>query len=88
MGYNSPLNTLPKIVPMKINEIENKIAESVMNGELSNHDLFQLMEHSADFLNLQKVSVYAQSNNMSKKGVYKCREVIDFRGFKYVVDNG
>jgi len=73
---------------MNIKYLKQIITESVTNGDLNNEDLFQIMEHSADFLNLQKVSVYAQSNNMSKKGVYKCREVIDFRGFKYVVDNG
>jgi hypothetical protein len=73
---------------MNIKDLKQIITDSVSNGDLNNEDLFQLMEHSADFLNLQKVSVYAQSNNITKKGVYKCREVIDFRGFKYVVDNG
>ena len=72
---------------MKINEIENKIAESVMNGDLDNPELVQIMEQCAGFLNLQKVSVYAQANNITKKGVYKCREIIDFRGFKFVADN-
>jgi hypothetical protein len=72
---------------MKINEIQDIITDSVMNGDLNNSDLVQLMEHSADYLNLQKVSVYAASNNITKKGVYKCREVIDFRGFKFVADN-
>jgi hypothetical protein len=72
---------------MNIKYLKQIITDSVSNGDLNNEDLFQIIEHSADFLNLQKVSVYAESNNMTKKGVYKCREVIDFRGFKYVVDN-
>jgi hypothetical protein len=73
---------------MNIKDLKQIITDSVSNGDLNNEDLFQIMEHSADFLNLQKVSVYSERNNITKKGVYKCREVIDFRGFKYVVDNG
>ena len=71
----------------KASKIKELIDSSMYENKLTNDELVQIMEQVADYLNLQKVSDYSKENNITPKGVYKCREVIDFRGFKYVIDN-
>ena len=71
----------------KASKIKELIDLAMYESQLTNDELVQIMEHAADYLNLQKVSDYSKENNITPKGVYKCREVINFRGFKYVVDN-
>ena len=47
----------------------------------------QFIELAGSYLNLQTISYYAKSNNMSYNGVKKCRLVTEIFGTKYVIDN-
>lgn len=71
----------------KLNEIKDLIDTEMFEGRLTNDNLVEIIEHSADYLNLQKVSDYAKNEGISVSAVYRYRKVIDFRGVKFVVDN-
>ena len=79
---------------MKILEITDKgkklcdfVTEKTMNGELFNNDLVQLIEVAGAFLNLQTISDYAQSNNLSYNGAKNHRNTIEIFNIKFVIDN-
>lgn len=72
---------------MIINELQEKISNSVQNNELTNEDLVQIIELAGSFLNLQTITNYAKENNISYNGVKKCRNVINLFNVKFVIDN-
>ena len=79
---------------MKTLEITDKgkkicdfVTEKTMQGELSNNDLVQLIEVAGAFLNLQTISDYAKSKNLSYNGVKNYREVVEIFNTKFVIDN-
>lgn len=79
---------------MKIRNITDKgkklcdfVTEKTMNGELSNNDLVQLIEVAGAFLNLQTISNYAKSKNISYNGVKNHRNVVEIFKTKFVIDN-
>lgn len=71
----------------KINKIKDLIDTEMFEGRLTNDNLVEIIEHSADYLNLQKVSDYAKREEISKSAVYRYRDIRVIRGVKFVVDN-
>ena len=63
------------------------VTEKTMQGELSNNDLVQLIEVAGAFLNLQKISDYANSKGLSYNGVKNHRVIIEIFNTKFVIDN-
>ena len=74
--------------PIKHTEkIKEYITKVMLKDELSNDSLVQIIELCGGFLNLQSISNYAKSNNLSYNGVKKCRNVIILFNNKYIIDN-
>ena len=63
------------------------VTEKTMNGEFTNEDLIQFIEVAGSFLNLQTISDYAKSKNLSYNGVKHHRNVIEIFNTKFVIDN-
>jgi hypothetical protein len=61
--------------------------KKMMQGDYTNDDLVQFIEFAGDFLNLQTISDYAKSNNLSYNGVKNNREIVTLFNVKYVIDN-
>lgn len=80
-----------KLNQMKLSEKEqlvlNKFEKYLHDNKVSNDFLVQFIELAGSYLNLQTISYYAKSNNMSYNGVKKCRLVTEIFGTKYVIDN-
>lgn len=55
--------------------------------ELDNNSLVELFKRAGMYLNLQTVSDYAKTHNMSYEGVKKCRKIEVIFGVKFVIDN-
>lgn len=72
---------------MLINTICDHLSARVIAGELSNHDLVQIIEHCGAFLNLKTRSAYAKENNMSYNGVKKHRTNVRLFGATFIIDN-
>ena len=68
-------------------KIRINIYKGVQNNILDNADLVQIIELSGQLLNLQTISDYAKSNNMSYNGVKKHRDIKEIFGIKFVIDN-
>lgn len=68
-------------------KIKYHLAVLIESGQLQNNDIVDICKHCLDYLNPQKVGEYAKENNISRQGVYKFREIVDFYGTKLVVDN-
>lgn len=54
---------------------------------LTNSDLIQIIEHIGAYLNLQTISDYAKSNNISYNGTKKFRKTVKIFNVKFVIDN-
>jgi hypothetical protein len=67
--------------------LEYNLHKYVMQVDEPNEFLVHLIELAGSYLNLQTISDYADSNNMSYNGVKKCRDVIALFNTKFVVDN-
>jgi len=76
---------------MKLSDYEqnsiDKLGHSLHNGLWSNEGLVQLIELVGIYLNLQTISDYAKSHQMSYNGVKKHRKVVEVFKTKYVIDN-
>lgn len=57
------------------------------DGEFTNSDLVQFIEHCGKYLNLQTIPNYAKEHNLSYNGVKKFREVVEIFDVKFVIDN-
>lgn len=57
------------------------------DGEFTNSDLVQFIEHCGKYLNLQTIPNYAKENKLSYNGVKKFREVVEIFDVKFVIDN-
>lgn len=69
------------------NKLLNFVAKNFETGKLENDSLVQLIELCGAYLNLQTISNYAKSNNMSYNGVKNHREIIKLFNQKFVIDN-
>lgn len=72
---------------MLINKIQEHLSIRIENGELTNDELVQLIEHIGNYLNLETISNYAKINNMSYNGVKKFRNIKTIFNTKFVIDN-
>ena len=72
---------------MIVNTICNHLTQRIENGELSNADIVQIIEHAGGYLNLQTISDYAKNNGLSYNGAKKFRNTISLFGVKFVLDN-
>lgn len=57
------------------------------DGEFTNSDLVQFIEHCGKYLNLQTIPNYTKEHNLSYNGVKKFREVVEIFDVKFVIDN-
>ena len=65
----------------------NKLGQKIQDGQISNHALVAIMQLSADFLNLKRVSHYATDNAITPQGVRKCRNIVYICNYALVIDN-
>ncbi|RXK57550.1 hypothetical protein ESA94_20340 [Lacibacter luteus] len=72
---------------MLVNKICEHLSLRIENGELSNTDMVQIIEHIGAYLNIATVPNYAKQNNMSYNGVKKYRHVKKIFNVKFVIDN-
>lgn len=49
-------------------KIINRLSELFENGEITNMDMIQIIEHCGSYLNLKTRSAYSKENNMSYNG--------------------
>lgn len=52
-------------------KIRERLFEVIHNGEIKNSDLVQIFEHISTILNLQTITNYAKSENISYNGALK-----------------
>lgn len=72
---------------MLINKIQEHLSFRIENGELTNEELVQLIEHIGSYLNLETIPNYAKKNKMSYNGVKKFRNIKTIFKTKFVIDN-
>lgn len=72
---------------MVIDEIQNIIVESFIEGKINNAEMVQLIELCGLYLNLQTISEYAKEHKMSYNGVKNHRKIVKIFNVKFVVDN-
>ena len=72
---------------MLVNNICNHLSNRIESNELSNSDLVQLIEHIGGYLNLQTISDYANTHQLSYNGVKKYRTIAKIFNVKFVIDN-
>ena len=86
---NSYISSIQKIEPMESlrDKLLRNIYLGVGNNKLSNGDVVQIIELCGELLNLETISSYAKSNNLSYNGVKNNRQVIAIFGCKLVIDN-
>ena len=79
---------------MKTTEIQqntDKLLEftynKFINNELNNNSLVQQIELNVSLLNLQTISNYSKTHNMSYNGVKNFRKIVEIAGIKFVIDN-
>ena len=70
-----------------VNKICSHLSERIENGELSNGDMVQIIEHIGSYLNLMTISDYARQRGISYNGAKKCREVVKLFNVKFIIDN-
>ena len=64
-----------------------RLEKLIYTKGVSNEFLIQIFELSGRYLNIQTISDYAKSSNMSYNGVKKFRNVKELFGVKFVIDS-
>lgn len=72
---------------MIVNKICEHLSVRIENGDLSNDDLVQIIEHVGEYLNIATISDYAKQHKMSYNGVKKFRHTRTIFNTKFVIDN-
>lgn len=72
---------------MLVNTICNHLSHRIHNGELTNEELVQIIEHVGSYLNLATISNYAKANGISYNGAKKFRQVVTIFDTKFIIDN-
>lgn len=72
---------------MLVNKICEHLSQRVHDGQLSNNDMVQIIEHIGGYLNLKTRSDYAKQNNISYNGAKRFRANIELFGVKFIIDN-
>jgi GH15 family glucan-1,4-alpha-glucosidase len=65
----------------------NKFEKSIFEGQWSNDGLVSIMKLCETYLNLKRISHYAQNNNITPQGARKFRKTIDVCGYTLIADN-
>jgi hypothetical protein len=77
---------MPQLSEYEKNSLQ-KLGESIHHEKWSNDGLVHLIELAGDYLNLQTIPDYANSNKLSYNGVKKTREIKEIFKTKFVIDN-
>ena len=72
---------------MLVNTICEHLSKRVENGEIDNYGVVNIIELCGSYLNLQIISDYAKSNNISYNGVKKFRNIVEIFNVKFVIEN-
>jgi hypothetical protein len=68
--------------------IMERLFEVIHNNELENSDLVQIFEHIAIILNVQTITNYAKSENISYNGALKRKlETTKIDGQTFIINN-
>jgi hypothetical protein len=70
-----------------VNKICEHLSGRIENNELTNDDIVQIIEHLGYYLNLQTISDYAKTNQISYNGVKHFRTIREIFNVKFVIDN-
>ena len=68
-------------------KICDRLSDYIMDGQLSNANAVQIIEHVGAYLNLKTRADYAKTNKISYNGAKKHRHNVTLFGCKLVVDN-
>jgi hypothetical protein len=72
---------------MLINKICENLSGRIEAGELGNNDIIQIIELCGSYLNIQTISDYARSNEISYNGAKNYRTAVQIFGVKFIIDN-
>jgi len=72
---------------MIVNKICEHLSKRIEDGELSNSDLVQIIEHVGSYLNLTTRSDYAKQNGLSYNGAKKHRQNVKLFNVNFIIDN-
>lgn len=73
--------------PVNKVDIVDKFAKYLFTKNPENADVVQIIELALDYLNAETIGNYSKNSGLSYNGVKKCREVVNSRIGKYVIDN-
>jgi len=69
-------------------DVINKLEESIFNGYIDNNVMVQIIELLKGYLNLQTLSNYAKSENISYNAAKKRKkETLIINGITFVINN-
>lgn len=73
---------------MTFNELQQKLFSNFESGHISNAQLVQIIEQSAQYLNLQTLSEYAKDQGISYNGAKKRNiQTVEIGCIKFVLSN-
>ena len=67
--------------------IRERLFECIHNGEINNADMVKIIEHCFIILNLQTLSDYAKTHNISYNGAKLRKNNIILANVKFIIDN-
>jgi hypothetical protein len=69
-------------------KIRERLFECIHNGEIEDEDLAKITEHCCKILNLQTISNFSKSENISYNGVkYKKNGRVFIDGCEFIINN-
>lgn len=73
---------------MTFNELRDKIFQNYESGHISDEHLVQIIELSAQYLNLQTLTNYAKSEGISYNGAKKRKlSTVNISGQIFIINN-
>jgi hypothetical protein len=69
------------------NKLKKFIVNKFTNKELDNDSLVQIIELCGEYLNIQTISDYARTFNISYNGAKNNRDVKEIFNVKFIIDN-
>ena len=72
----------------KADQIKDLLFKASFEGELSNADLVQIIEHCTSFLNLKTKTNYAKANRITYNGAkHRKTQQLKIDGKTFIIDN-
>jgi hypothetical protein len=68
-------------------DILNRIGSLIHEGKVSNEFLVSNLKLSVEYLNLQRISDYAEQNNISTQGLRGNKNIIKICNYQLIIDN-